>query len=71
MPPCFIDDLPVFFRYHVDAVDINFHGREQRSQAIVQIVGDALALEKMGVKNTAGVVVYALKHDMIKEAEIL
>jgi DNA-binding NarL/FixJ family response regulator len=28
-------------------------------------------LEKMGVKNTAGVVVYALKHDMIKEAEIL
>ena len=28
-------------------------------------------LEKMGVKNTAGVVVYALKHDMIKEEEIL
>ena len=28
-------------------------------------------LEKMGVKNTAGVVVYALKHDMIREAEIL
>ena len=28
-------------------------------------------LEKMGVKNTAGVVVYALKHDMIKETEIL
>jgi len=28
-------------------------------------------LEKMNVKNTAGVVVYALKHDMIKEAEIL
>jgi two-component system, NarL family, response regulator NreC len=28
-------------------------------------------LEKMHVKNTAGVVVYALKHDMIKETEIL
>ena len=28
-------------------------------------------LEKMQVKNSAGVVVYALKHDMIKESDIL
>jgi DNA-binding NarL/FixJ family response regulator len=28
-------------------------------------------LEKMAVKNTAGVVVYALRHDLIKEAEII
>ncbi len=28
-------------------------------------------LEKMGVKNTAGVVVYALKHDLMKESDIL
>lgn len=28
-------------------------------------------LEKMNVKNTAGVVVYALKHDLIKESDVL
>ena len=28
-------------------------------------------LEKMNVKNTAGVVVFALKHNFIKESEIL
>jgi DNA-binding NarL/FixJ family response regulator len=28
-------------------------------------------LEKMNVKNTAGVVVYALKHDIIRESDIL